>query len=165
LIHFNGTTANHENKKDGCTEELNFCHSLFRCERTDKIDEVPTIGIRKCGFEGGHARGRKAVRDPFVQLRIGMNAGDGMLGQIGRARVERYANGTIPFAARSMTRSAGCHERRLTCYNRLLVGGNRIGLFVEHLNRARQVKDANSNSFANQFILSFYKTITEIFLI
>jgi hypothetical protein len=32
---------------------------------TDKVHQVPAVGIRKSRFEGGHARTRETIRDPL----------------------------------------------------------------------------------------------------
>ena len=142
-FNFNRATANQESEKERPVQSL--CHGLLWRQRADKVDKVPAIGIGKCGLEGRHARAGEAIRDPFEKLGIGVNARDGMESQVRRARIERHANGSIPFIARSMTASAGRHEYPLTCCDRFLVWGDWIGLFVEHLNWARQEKDANSD--------------------
>src|SRR5262245_7089797 len=120
------------------------CKRLFWCQRADKVNQIPAIGIREGCLEGRHARARKAIGNPFEQLCVGMDTGNGMLSQIGRSRIEHDAERSIPLSRLTMTwRAIGCKQSLTRC-NGFTVRRNRIRQYILNRYWMSQVKNAQS---------------------
>src|SRR5688500_20207262 len=91
---------------------------LFRRQAANEVDKMPAVCIGKRGLEGWHARAGEPVRDPFEKLGVCMNPDDGVMCQIGGARVKGHADKTIAFASLSVAISTISTKQCLDRVNR-----------------------------------------------
>ena len=85
--------------------------SILGRQRADEVHQVPPVGVRKAGLPGRHGRSRKAVGDPFEELRVGVHAGHRVEGQVGRPGDQAQPERAIAFATGSVARSRNAPRR------------------------------------------------------